>query len=356
MEAALLLGGSNHQVFRVAIWPQIKESVQLSFFISFLYAIADFGAVATLNAPVLTWRLYESIQNQDLAQASLLALYSLAAVLPIFIVINRYRSTPNRMANPKRVRTVPLVGFRRSSTIILQILLIALGVVLPVLELSSWVYEGLQRGLPFASQWDSTLGSLVCASIGAFITTILVIAPAWMYIQESIIYKNFTFFFFFLPGILLAFGLMTLTLLITGITGGYHIVLSSGVLLMVGYAMRFMSEAFSPVASSMSQINPRLSEISKLLNRYPKPWIRKVLVPHIRPSITKAYLLVFLACIKELPITLLLGGSTGLKTLTFRTWDRYNEALFHDAGFSGLILLLIALIMTIATVQWKLDA
>jgi ABC-type Fe3+ transport system permease subunit len=67
-------------------------------------------------------------------------------------------------------------------------------------------------------------------------------------------------------------------------------------------------------------------------------------------------LIVFLACIKELPITLLLGGSTGFKTLAFRTWDRYNEALWHDAGVSGLSLLLVALLMTIITLQWKRNA
>ena len=54
-------------------------------------------------------------------------------------------------------------------------------------------------------------------------------------------------------------------------------------------------------------------------------------------------LIVFLAILKELPITLLLGGATGAKPLAFRIWDRYSEALWHDAGLSGLILLLLAL-------------
>ena len=356
LEAAIQLGASNRDAFTVAIWPQIKESVQLSFFISFLYAIADFGAVATLNAPVLTWRLYESIRNQDLLQASILGVLSLLAVIPVFLLVNRYRSQPNRLSNPRKVKPIPLMGKKRILLYGVYAGLIWLGVVWPTVELSSWVVEGWQRGLSFTSQWDATFGSLVCAAIGAFLTTILVIAPAWLYVQESQFYKNSTFLASALPGILLAFGLMTLTLLITKYTGGYHLILSSGILLFSGYAMRFLSEGFSPIASSMSQINPQLSDIAKILDRYPKPWVQNVLLPHIVPSIVRAYFLVFLACIKELPITLLLGGSTGLTTLTFRTWDRYNEALWHDAGFSGLILLLIAFMMTVVTLHWKADA
>ena len=355
-EAAIQLGASNWNAFHAAIWPQIKESVQLSFFISFLYALADFGAVATLNAPVLTWRLYESIRNQDLLQASILGILSLIAVLPVFLLVSRYRSQPNRMSNPRKSRPIVLKGGNRLLLYSVYIALICLGVVLPIVELSSWVFEGWQRGLSFTSQWDATFGSLICAIVGAFFTTSLVIAPAWLYVHESNFYKHSTFLASALPGILLAFGLMSLTLVITKYTGGYHLVLSSGILLFSGYAMRFLSEAFSPIAASMSQINPRLSDISRVLDKYPKPWVQNVLLPHVVPSIVRAYFLVFLACIKELPITLLLGGSTGLKTLTFRTWDRYNEALWHDAGFSGLILLLIAFIMTMMTLHWKADA
>ena len=40
---------------------------------------------------------------------------------------------------------------------------------------------------------------------------------------------------------------------------------------------------------------------------------------------------------QRLPVTLLLGVATGLKTLSFRVWDRYAESLWRDAGLAGLI-------------------
>ena len=67
-----------------------------------------------------------------------------------------------------------------------------------------------------------------------------------------------------------------------------------------------------------------------------------------------AKLVVFLAILKELPITLLLGGATGAKPLAFRIWDRYSEALWHDAGLSGLILLMLALTISFVLLKERI--
>ena len=64
-------------------------------------------------------------------------------------------------------------------------------------------------------------------------------------------------------------------------------------------------------------------------------------------------LLLFLAVLKELPVTLLLGGAVGLNTLAFRVWDRYTEALWLDAGIAGLVLLAVSLVVVSATLRWR---
>ena len=355
-EAAIVLGASPFTVFRVAIWPQIKDAVALSFFISFLYAISDFGAVATLDAPVLTWRLYEAIRAQDLVRASILGLASLVATIPIVVLINFLRGSPNRTANPSKPMVKPLQPFFMLVTYSLHLVLIVLGVVVPVVELLLWIAEGWNRGLPFVSQWDAMFATLLLSILGALITLLMVLSPAWLSVKHSSVYKNAVYLSSALPGVLLAFGLMVSCLFITKYTGGYAVVLGSGILLFLGYSMRFMSEAFGPIASAMQQLNPSLAETARVLDRFPNGWFKKVFIPYMTPSLLRAFLLVFLACMKELPITLLLGGATGLRTLAFRTWDRYNEALWHDAGLSGLILLLTAFLITTVTLRWKVNA
>ncbi|MAA79306.1 MAG: hypothetical protein CL916_08600, partial [Deltaproteobacteria bacterium] len=69
-EAALLLEKRFFQRFRVSVWPNISSAVVFAMLISFLYAISDFGAVATLNLEVLTWSLFKSIRTSDLYSAS----------------------------------------------------------------------------------------------------------------------------------------------------------------------------------------------------------------------------------------------------------------------------------------------
>ena len=76
-------------------------------------------------------------------------------------------------------------------------------------------------------------------------------------------------------------------------------------------------------------------------------------MPSVTPGIAVALVIGFNAIVKELPVTLLLGGATGLKTLSFRVWDRYAESLWHDAGLSGLLLVGLAAISAWATHQWR---
>jgi ABC-type Fe3+ transport system permease subunit len=80
-----------------------------------------------------------------------------------------------------------------------------------------------------------------------------------------------------------------------------------------------------------------------------------VTLPSLAPSITVAFLIGFNAILKELPVTLLLGGATGLQTLSFRVWDRYAESLWHDAGISGLLIVGLAMLAVVLTLPWRRD-
>jgi ABC-type Fe3+ transport system permease subunit len=76
----------------------------------------------------------------------------------------------------------------------------------------------------------------------------------------------------------------------------------------------------------------------------------------VAPGLAAGALLATLAILKELPVTLLLGGAMGVQTLAFRVWDRYREALWHDAGLSGLLLLGLALTLVALTLRWRRNA
>ena len=144
--------------------------------------------------------------------------------------------------------------------------------------------------------------------------------------------------------------------MITKFTGGYALVMSSGTLLFLGYAMRFVAEAFGPLRSAVETLDPRQEESARLLGGFDTRFFRLVILPLLQPGIRAAFLITFLAVLKELPITLILGEATGMRGLAFRIWDRYSESLWHDAGVSALLLIALALIMTMLSLKGRTNA
>ena len=81
-------------------------------------------------------------------------------------------------------------GFSAIGTYLIHIVLIVLGLVLPVFELLVWISDGVDRRSTFVSQWDAAFATLLLSSLGALITLIMVLSPAWLYVQRSSVYKN----------------------------------------------------------------------------------------------------------------------------------------------------------------------
>lgn len=354
-EAARLMGATPLKVFTSILWPRIRTAVAFSMLISFLYAISDFGAVAMLNVPVLTWRLYESVQNQDLLQAALLGCFLILSTLPVLLLAHRIRGTarPSINTQGRTPSRTPLKKPMAAVAATILMLPVFVGVLLPVAELTQWAIQSNETLIsPLDALWDS----LVLSVVGTVLTVFLAGGAAWVTAHGSQNERRWlpqaTYLSSALPGVLLAFGLLMVALRLTkSIEGGYAVVLTSGILLFIGYSMRFLAEAFGPLLSGIQQLNPRHRESALLLGAQTGKWFRLIAFPQLRPSLFSASIIVMLAILKELPVTLILGSATGRRTLAFRIWDRYNEAIWGDAGVHALTLCGIALLLTAMTLR-----
>ncbi len=361
-EAARSLGAGPWRVFRVVVLPRLRPALGLSALICALYAISDFGAVAVLDAPVLTWRLFQAVQGQALAKAAILGGATLAATLPLFVLARLLRGsdTLREAANPRPPARTPARGGVLALTWLGFGAIVLLGLALPVWTLVSWVVEGLQRGAEFAAPW-SALGQTAAVSlVAAAVLVLLAGLPARTVgmgrargLDEAVFVSSA------LPGVLLAFGLMLAALALARLAGGrtlYAWMLGSGVLLMLGYGARYLAETYAPMRAAWARVDPRLGESARVLGVGRARWLARVELPMVAPGVAAAAVLAFLAVLKELPVTLLLGGAMGLHTLAFRVWDRYREALWQDAGVSGLLLVGLALVLVVATLRWRRHA
>jgi len=362
-EAARTLGAAPGRVFRQVVLPRLRPALAYAALIALLYAISDFGAVAVLDTPVLTWRLYEAVQHQSLARATLLGAALLIATLPLFGLARWLRGgSPERVvANPRpaaRQRPGPGTLLLAYGT---HTVVIGLGVAVPVATMLSWVYDGIGRGLPFASPWSALGQTIGLAAAGAVVTLLLALAPASLTRSGRVgaLVEQGVYLTSALPGVLVAFGLMLVALLASRTLGGgalYATLLSSGALLLLGYALRFIAEVFGPVRAGFLGLDPRQREGARVLGAPWSRWAHRIALPSLAPGLGAAAVVGFVAVLKELPVTLLLGGATGMTPLAFRVWDRYNEALHHDAGLAGLLLVGLTLAGVGLTLRWRRHA
>jgi iron(III) transport system permease protein len=144
--------------------------------------------------------------------------------------------------------------------------------------------------------------------------------------------------------VLVAFGWLGAALGVARMAGGrelYQLLMGSGLLLALAYGARFLAEVHGPLKTAVLRLDPRHEEAVAVLGAPRSAWMGRVALPALWPGVRTAFLLGVVVLAKELPITLLLGTPAGLQPLAFRLWDRYAEALWHDAGLAGLLLIAV---------------
>ncbi len=361
-EAARTLGASSRRIFDTVVLPRLRPSIAFSTLLVQLYVISDFGAVAMLDCPVLTWRMYRAVDNNRMADALVLGVCVLLVTVPLLFVARRIqgRAAAGAVANPKPPARRALRGLPLAGTYALVAAVVGLGVLLPMATLLEWS-SGAE---PMAALRDlgGPIGdSLKVALVGALVTVVLAASPAWLSARSrrsgSWLLEQAAYLTSALPGVLLAFGLLLAALAFAKRTGDasatYYAVTSSGALLIAGYATRFLSQAFGPLKSAMLGLDRRLEDSARVLGAGPLRRTVQVILPSLVPSVAVAFVLVTIAIIKELPVTLLLGGAMGLRTLSFRMFDRYNDAFLADAGVAGLALVCLALLAFVVSMRWR---
>lgn len=362
-EAARTLGATRTDIFFKIMLPHCRPSIALAFLITILYTISEFGAVSVLNYPVLTWRLYQAVDYQQLAQASLLGASLITLGIPLFILSRLlHGEVPQitQLANPRSATRYSLKFWPRALAYSIHAFIIGFGILLPIFVLGSWVWQGLENHLHFSPISTAVWDSLRIAFCAASFIVLLSFIPATFVAQKphglGRVIEQITYLTSALPGILLGFGLMLAALyLARGLHYDdlYSALLNSGILLILGYTLCFLAQAYAGIKTAILRLDPRQYDSAKTLGASNFRYLMKIAFPSLRPGIAIAFVLVFLAVIKELPVTLLLGGAMGLRPLSFRVFDRYQEAFLYDAGLAGLVLLLLSFAMMAIILRWR---
>ncbi len=374
-EAARSLGATPWQRVRAVWLPRLRPAWAAALVLVILYALSDFGAVAVLNCPVLTWRLYQEVDLANYLEAAALGLALLIATAPLVVVARLLAGSlrgSGALTIARPVERRPLGSCAIGLTWCLHAVIIGAGVVAPLVSCAVWAWSGwMQPQWHFAAIGVGVRDSVLVGGLGTVVVLLCAIGPAWIAgrrrgrlggMIEHGIYATGA-----LPGVLLATGLLLLALSLNradwprqlGLGADvnlYHWLGISGTLLAVGYATRFLPEAFAPLRAAAQAIDGRTSECARTLGVGPLRRAWCLHLPAVAPGLAASAVLVAVAILKELPITMMLGNTFGLKPLSYHVWAAYEELQLPDVGLAGLLLMALALATVIVTLRVRRHA
>ena len=343
-EASRSLGRGPWGAARTAVLPVIVPAVGAGALLACLYAISDFGAVSILRYDTLATAIYSQYRfSFDRSGAAVLALLLLGLALLLVWVEGRVRrraalATPygrTRIPNPVRL------GRWRWPAVAFTATIAGLSLGIPVLTVTLWLIDGLQRNLPIEIGLGALRESLVLGGSAALVAVVVALPLArlvvhfpgrWSSLTERLLYAVYA-----IPGISLALAIVFFTL------NAVPLLYQSLFALVLAVSLRYLVQSVGALRGPMLQVSPRTVEAARSLGEGTVGLLRSITLPLLRPGIVAGLTLVLLSGLKELPLTLLLAPP-GYSTLATELWDAAREAFYAQAAVPAALLLLVSFV------------
>jgi iron(III) transport system permease protein len=126
------------------------------------------------------------------------------------------------------------------------------------------------------------------------------------------------------------------------VTGMNLWLLTSGVAIVIAYAIRFLTIGIGGAESGFSRVPLSVDDAARTLGESPARRLWRIHLPLTRPALATAALLVFVDCMKELPATLLLRP-LGFETLATHLYGEAVRGTYEDAAIAALFIVIAGL-------------
>lgn len=361
IEVARTLGRSRRAVFLRVALPLARPAVAVGASLALMEALNDVGASEFLGVRTLTVAIYTTwVTRSSIEGASQIALVMLALVLLLVVLERRGRRRQRYVARSSKMRTAvpsPLGGWRGWAAAVAAAVPVTVGFAVPSSYLVHHAAKRvMENGLPTAL--PGWILNTVTAAGGATLVALavgLLVAYTARFARHGLaaVFVRTSGLGYAVPGTVLAAGmLMPFATLDNWIADAARamtgerigLVLSgTGVVLIVGYVIRFLGVATGGIEAGLTKISPSLDMAARSLGCRPLKTVLRIHVPLIRPAIAAAGLLVFVDCMKELPITLLLRPLE-FETLSTTVYAEAARGTYEDGAVAALMIVLAGLI------------
>ncbi|MCA1778241.1 MAG: iron ABC transporter permease [Xanthomonadaceae bacterium] len=347
-EAGRCLGETPLRVFLRVSLPAARPAIVAGLALALMETLADFGAVSIYGFDTFTTAIYRTW----LGLFDLRAATQLASLLMLFMLVLIFAERATRQARVRRderrinPHRIVLSGPGKWLATAAQLAIVAVGVVIPTLQLLYWAAPSLAQ-LPGSDYLELIKNTMLLGAVGAIATIaagLLLLLATYRADRRIAMLGELAAAGYAIPGTVLAVAIM---LALTGLDNLFQTALAGGlVALVAAYVIRFVRVAWGPLEGVAARIRPEYFEIAQSLGARRSERLRRVMLPLIRPGLVTAFLLALVEIAKEMPATLMLRPF-GWDTLAVRIFELTAEGQWERAAMPALVLVILGAIPAI---------
>jgi iron(III) transport system permease protein len=360
-DASRILGASGAETARRITLPLVLPTIAAAFSLSFAEAITLFGTPAMIGLParlpLLTtqlWALFQYPPRIDLAAA--LSVPFLTGVGLLFglqrLLLGRrgYVTVTGKPQTRGRVR----LGAWRTPVTLLTMLVVVCSVVLPVgVVVLASLSRSWNRGFGldnltlqnygfvlfgYSATQSAVTNSLLLGLLTATLATALGAGLAYMVGRRLVPRGRWVAALantpLVLPAVVLGVGLFALY------TRPPLVLYGTIWILFVAYLTKLFPVAFSSASASLRSVAPELEEAARIGGADRLGAFREVALPLMRSGLTTAWVLIFIAALRELSASVLLFTSNS-RVIPVAIYDLYESGRFEQTAVLAMVLLIL---------------
>jgi iron(III) transport system permease protein len=345
-DAARSLGLTPARVFLRVTVPQLVPAYLSAVLLVLLYVLGDFGVVSLMRFETFSYAIYlQYIASLDRTYAAWLALMLL--VITTTLVVVEFRLLRDLALERTGLGALPKSRPRRLGAWNVPAYAFVAAVALASVALPVWsiVYWMGQRGAwtGAGELMRSFVGSISVGMPAALLATLLAVPLAYLSRRHSSsithALERSAYVGYATPALAMALGWVVVVL------RAAPWIYQTSALLILAYTVHFLAQAVGPVRAGLHVATPRIEEAARSLGLGPIATFRRVTLPILRPGLVAAAILVFLSCVKELPLTIILAP-LDFETLALNMYGFTTEAMFAEAAPYALAIVLLSALLT----------
>lgn len=363
LEASRSLGRGPWRSFFTVALPLARPGIVIGLSLVLMETLNDYGTVDFFAVNTFSAGIFDVWMNMNNVSGAAQLAMVLLAFVAVLVFSERYARRRQRFHHTSsKVQELPgyrLTGRWRLAATIGCAAPVALGFVLPTLVLISYAirhFDPELTGEIFEYAVNSVKLAVLAGAIAVLIAIVMAysarIKGGWVLLAAS----RVAAMGYAVPGALLAVGVMVmLGSLDNGIDdfARRNFGLSTGLVfsgtvaaVTYGYLVRFLALSLGTVEASLGKITPSMDGAARSLGRGALGAMRLVHLPLMRVSILTAVMLVFVDCMKELPMTMILRPFNFQTLATFVHQYASDEQL-GDAALAALTIVGVGVIPVI---------